>query len=125
MRNSTYPLPLSPVRSYSIPTRTLSQEAVEELYDDMFVLDHSTTPDRVLDKAKTARCKMCGAFISREIEAIDTHMNECSAAAASGLPILGGSVTTPGSSKGLAGLLRRPNRSGTRIIYRIARAQSR
>lgn len=42
----------------------------------------SSSPESV--SLKTATCKQCGALISRDMEAIEAHMEECSGLAASG-----------------------------------------
>lgn len=101
------------------------EETVEENYDSMFVLDHAQSPNGAAAKGglRTARCKGCGELISREIDAIDSHMTECGVIAESSL-LLTAAPAGGAPSRTLAGLPRKSNRSGTRIIYRIARAQS-
>jgi hypothetical protein len=92
---------------------------------------------------KTARCKSCGATISRDIEAIEQHIEECPGRSMTGrsastivgsffqnrasLAIDGMTLgATAGPSKTLAGLARKPDLEtvGTRILYRTARPQS-
>jgi hypothetical protein len=105
------------------------------------------------NQPKTARCKRCGLLISRNMEAIEAHMEECGSSS-SGMGGAGGrtgSVVASGAgagagaeksyvlngpdgpitisggqSKSFGGILRRPELEnfGTRIIYRTARNQS-
>lgn len=89
---------------------------------------------------KTARCKRCGLLISRSMEAIEAHMEECgvvnnphgrnASVANTDKYVLAGpdgqAITiTPGMSKSFGGITRRPELEnfGTRIIYRTARKQ--
>lgn len=98
--------------------------------------------------AKTARCKMCGEMISRDMEAIEAHMEECTrihSAPAGGkssrrstasvdatgagsytIDSAGNSVTVLNSNhKQFAGISRKrdlESKCNTRIIYRTARA---
>lgn len=102
----------------------------------------AAAPSASSSQPKTARCKRCGLLISRSMEAIEAHMEEC------------GSVNSPhgrnasivnneksytlngpdgstitighGLSKSFGGITRRPELEnfGTRIIYRTARKQS-
>lgn len=91
---------------------------------------------------KTARCKRCGIMISRSMEAIEAHMEECGSInsphgrnASVAVPseksytLNGpdGPITiSSGLSKSFGGITRRPELEnfGTRIIYRTARKQS-
>lgn len=102
-----------------------------------------------LPSEKTARCKNCGALISRDVEVIEEHMLECpglrgghstnmgndgSNADNQGTAGVGGSVmvfdgqglATLSNPKFLAGLPRRPDldKALPRIIYRTARPAS-
>ena len=99
--------------------------------------------------AKTARCKRCGLLISRNMEAIEAHMEECTGTPAAGdgaasgagggaggggvgggdasymLNGNDGSVTyTYGNSRVFAGITRNvqlEKKFGTRVIYRTSR----
>lgn len=91
---------------------------------------------------KTARCKRCGLLISRSMEAIEAHMEECGSInnphgrnasvavpAEKSYTLNGpdGPITIAGGlSKSFGGITRRPELEnfGTRIIYRTARNQS-
>lgn len=99
----------------------------------------SPLPSKATDPPKTARCKSCGMLISRDMEAIEAHMEECDGVSAMMpaahtndpeqqsymLNTLDGSIVyTPGTSKMLAGIIRKPElekKFGTRVIYRTAR----
>ena len=100
----------------------------------------STTTEATSTAPKTARCKRCGLLISRSMEAIETHMEECgsvnsphgrNASVATGnekniLQGPDGPITVnSGMSKTFGGITRRPELEnyGTRIIYRTARKQ--
>jgi hypothetical protein len=104
------------------------------------------------NQPKTARCKRCGLLISRNMEAIEAHMEECGSSGgmggaggrtgsmvAAGAGAVAGAeksyvLNSPdgpitisgGQSKSFGGILRRPELEnfGTRIIYRTARNQS-
>eukprot|EP00981_Chlorochromonas_danica_P009639 scaffold2798_cov160-Ochromonas_danica.AAC.8 len=102
--------------------------------------------DSVSSNNKTARCKMCGLMISRDMEAIEAHMEECtrvhssqatgkssrrstaSISDNSGTYVLdaNNNVTVLNSNhKQFAGISRKrdiESRFNTRIIYRTARA---
>ena len=100
---------------------------------------------------KTARCKRCGLLISRSMEAIEAHMEECGSVNAphgrnNSVAVMGGAAgggaggdksyilngpdgpitISHGASKSFGGITRRPELEnyGTRIIYRTARKQS-
>lgn len=106
----------------------------------------SPTAVTVAAMAKTARCKGCGLMISRDIEAIEEHMSECSntnrtssmigsggnangnanGRSKSAFIFDGSTLGTLSNSRSLAGISRRPEleKTGTRVLYRTARPQS-
>eukprot|EP01038_Epipyxis_sp_PR26KG_P005248 gene5248-7293_t len=106
----------------------------------------ATTPQPQATVPKTARCKNCGSLISRDISAIEAHMEECHNNATKSIigvnssnsnhnnndlsysinPNDGSIITSYGNSKSFAGISRvsELNKCGTRIIYRTARAQN-
>jgi hypothetical protein len=90
------------------------------------------------DSLKTARCKKCGEVISREIEAIEKHMEECTRIKLRDLNVAddvmrnrinnrsGTAASWWSTPKHLAGIIRKPElqKSGTRIIYRTSKGRS-
>lgn len=92
------------------------------------------TPPPAVASEKMARCKGCGLLISRDIEAIEEHMSECtgknnrtsSVAGSRQSLVFDGSTLGTLNSRLLAGIQRRPDleKSGTRILYRTARPSS-
>jgi hypothetical protein len=99
----------------------------------------ATTSEATSSAPKTARCKRCGLLISRSMEAIEAHMEECgsvnsphgrnASVATTDKYVLNGPdgpvVISSGMSKSFGGITRRPELEnyGTRIIYRTARKQ--
>lgn len=82
-------------------------------------------------KDKTARCKGCGELISRDMEAIEQHMEECQGSnpnrSASVVARSGNMESNQVSSlRFFGGVSRRSDfdKCATRIIYRTARTQS-
>jgi len=99
------------------------EDRIEEAFDSQFSLvPHvQTSPTAGDTSVRKAKCKGCGEFISREIEAIEAHMKSCGSARTSLESPMPGSV----NSRELGGVSRKPNRGGSRVIYRLARASSR
>ena len=100
----------------------------------------SGTPAATSSAPKTARCKRCGLLISRSMEAIEAHMEECGSVNSphgrNNSTVTGntdksyvlngpdGPITiSHGNSRSFGGITRRPELEnfGTRIIYRTAR----
>jgi hypothetical protein len=94
---------------------------------------HDPTPHKI----GTARCKNCGEIISREIEAIEAHMEECLESLKQGLDSdqttsnpqnnVTKSTMLAKSARSLGGIFRNPaidDNACTRIVYRIATPNS-
>lgn len=81
---------------------------------------------------KKARCKRCGEQISRDVECIERHMDECVGLRGNEETLRQASIAAAGesgevmSSKILGGIARRPEleKAGTRIVYHTARSSS-
>jgi hypothetical protein len=81
----------------------------------------ATSTTTTAHQNKTARCKTCGILISREVEEIELHMATCGVFSDSSKTMQVGAS----NSRTLGGIPRKDkSRSGTRIIYRLARSQS-
>ena len=95
------------------------EDRIEEAFDSHFLLVPSAATSPTSGSVRTARCKGCGEYISRDIEAIEAHMKSCGSYIQTDANAIDSS-----DSMELGGVSRKPNRGGCRIIYRLARSSS-
>jgi hypothetical protein len=130
-------VPSSTPLAGSYMAQAMSQHAVSK--STATTATNSSASDATSSAPKTARCKRCGLLISRSMEAIEAHMEECgsvnsphgrnASVATNDKYVLNGPdgpiTINAGMSKSFGGITRKPELEnfGTRIIYRTARKQ--